>query len=177
MSSALKISGMSKIVLIQLTNIEDAFQRVDALFSEGNAAALYSVGDATLLGKVGVLWDQFRDAIREGYLFGKDAVHQAVTNIAHQTEELIKSAGDKAQEAHSYIKLRIQAFIKGLIDGAIKLIPESIEIGSSHYGIVKISYDQKLSLGGSLKANFMEALELTAEGEISIGVEYGKAAE
>lgn len=166
---------MSQIVIVQFANLEAAFAKVDALVSAGNTANLYSVTNATLQGKIGRLWDNFKTAIHEGYLYGADAVRETIAQITAETEALIQAAGDKAREVHDHIKQRIRTFIKELIDGAIRLIPESIEVGTAHYGIVKISYEQKLSLGGSLKANFMEALELSAHGEISLGVEYGKA--
>lgn len=161
-------------VIIDVDVIDTAIRKVSKSHEMKNEATLKGVLDGPLIGKIEREWDNFTEAITETFVLGRDYTKEKMDAIISNVEELIAKAGQRAKDIHSWFKKSISEFIKEIIIAAFKCVPTTIEIGTETYSVSKLNYDQKIGIGGSLKANFMEAVSLTADGEMSIGVEYGK---
>lgn len=166
---------MYRTVIINDEILETAIMHVNELQVQKNEAKLKGVFDGATMGKIEGMWESFTSVLRENFIFGREYTQQKVDELVASVEALIKDAGKKARDFHNYFKTKLQEFVKALINAAFQFIPQSIEIGPHSFPISSISYNQKIAIGGSLKANFLEAVELTASGEIEIGVEYSKA--
>ncbi|SDJ97851.1 hypothetical protein SAMN04487898_105199 [Pedobacter sp. ok626] len=166
---------MYKTIIINDEILETAIRHVNELQVQKNEAKLKGVFDGATLGKIESMWESYTSALRENFIFGREYAQQKIDDLVFSVETLIKDAGKKARDFHNYFKTKLQEFVKALINAAFQFIPQSIDVGPHSFPISSISYNQKIALGGSLKASFLEAAELTASGEIEIGVEYAKA--
>lgn len=166
---------MQQPVIISQINLDFAFLQV-ANFSQvqQNNAHLYTVPDGALVGRIDSVWDSIRAAIQEAFIYGKEKVKDATQAIIDQVNEWMEKAGSKAAEIHNQLIQRLRIFIKSLIDSALTLVPTTTIIGDVPFMVSKVSFNQKLVLGGSLKTNILEAVALTSSGELALSVEYSK---
>ena len=165
---------MYTTVIINDEAIEIAIKKVNDIHKKQNENTLNGILDAAIFGKMEEEWENFTKAIHETFIFGKEYTREKIDRIITTVEGFINDGKQKAREIHNWFKTSLQVFMKSLITAGFQSVPESIVIGTDTFTIQSLSCNQKIGLGGSLKANFMEAVELTANGEIEIGVSYGK---
>ena len=166
---------MKQIIIVTSESLDFAFRQVRELNISENSSELRSIPQiAVLEGKIAYVWDSIEATIRKGYIYGQDLIQDTIDILISSVNDLLHEAGKQAKEVHNILLKKLQTFLKNLIDGALKLIPSSVTVGENEFSINKISYGQKLMLGGSLKANLLEAIELTSNGEMELSVEYAK---
>jgi len=163
---------MQNSVYITDEILEEAIRGVEQDIIVPHAAGLNSILSGDLLGRVSVAWESFTNALHDTFVHGKHYAEDNINGIIISVNELLKAAGEKARDIHNEFKKRLQGLVSKIINAAFQFMPQSLTIGEKSYPISKLSYTQKISLGGSLKANFLEVAELTAHGEIEIQVEY-----
>ena len=133
---------------------------------------LNATANATLLGRLNTVWDSIETALRKGYRFGADAARDTLTSAIAQAEQLIAEAGALAKECQEALLEKLQLWVKGFINSALKRVPDSLAIAGKEFRISKVICTQKLVLGGNLSTNVTEVFALTSSGELELGVEY-----
>jgi hypothetical protein len=167
---------MQRVIMISQENLDYAFGKVKQLIQdEETKPGLNAPFDSTWIGKIESAWSSIQSAIQKAFIYGKEAIKDAIDGAVSSLDSLLQQAGTKVKEIHNEILKRLQLFIKSLIDNAISLIPSAMNVGEAKFEITKINYAQKLVLGGSLKANLLEIISLTSNGELELSVEYAKA--
>jgi|GEM_PF-4100100 len=159
-------------VILTSDLLDQAIINVDIALSAPSSNRMNAIDDAALLGSITTIWDNFTNTLHDTFLHGAAYTQDKIDSVIHHVDTLIQQAGAKAKAIHADFKNRLRLLIKNMIDGAFAYMPTSIDIGGITFKAEKLSFNQKLALGGSLKANFLEAAELTAHGEIEIHVEY-----
>lgn len=166
---------MAAQILITQSNLDKAFKYVDVYFDTGNANELNTISeDYVMIGKVESLWNDFKLVVNKAYIYGADHVRESYDNICISLDSLLHTAQEKAKEIHGRLQTMLREFLKTLINGALQNMPQFLEIGNVKYPINKVNFEQKLVIGGSLKASMLEVIELTSSGEIQLSVEYSK---
>lgn len=154
---------------------EDLDQAVKAAraFSPFNQNThLNATANATLLGRLNIVWDSIESALKKGYSIGADAARGALTSAVAQAEQLIAEAGAFAKDCQEILMEKLQLFVRGFINSALKRVPDSLAIAGREFRISKVICTQKLVLGGNLTTNVAEVFALTSSGELELGVEY-----
>jgi hypothetical protein len=164
---------MKQIITISKKNLDEAFEQVNYIvLKERNDPALNSIFDGALSGRIESVWASIHSTIQKAFLYGKEAVTNAVDAVYTSIDNLLQIAGTRAAEVYDEILKRLRVFMKTLLDSALNLIPSFMVISETRFEMSKINYGQKLIIGGSLKTNLFEVLELTSGGEFELSVEY-----
>jgi hypothetical protein len=164
---------MKQIVLVDYSAIEKAFSVVDAMERNRASGKDQLQSEAKIWeGQVSEIWTSLKDAIKDGYMLGKEKIKDQIDRIMVSIDELMNTATSWRDEAYNRLRQNIQSFIKTAVDNVIKFLPQSIELGGKQIPISKVGYSQKVMMGGTLKASVLEAVEFTTEGELEFSVEY-----
>lgn len=165
---------MQQPVMITQFNLDYAFEKARTFEAGPNAAQLKTLQKGPWIGKVEALWDKVQQAIQDAFTYGKEAVTDTINLVVRTAEDLVQQAGSMAKEVHNLLLARLQRFVKCLIESAMKLVPSTMVVGETEFTIDRVCYNQKLVLGGSLKLNIIEAIDITSSGELELSVEYAK---
>ncbi len=164
---------MEQVIIISQENLDFAFGKVKQLVKdEESNPGLHSPFDGTWIGKIDSVWSSIQSTIQKAFIYGKEAITESIDSTLAYVETLLQQAGSKVKEVHNEILKRLQVFIKSLLDNAINLVPLFMTIGDTKFDVTRINYTQKLVLGGSLKANLLEIISITSNGEFHLSVEY-----
>jgi hypothetical protein len=167
---------MQQVIILDRSNFDNALKSVRELntgFLEQRGMHTINEGlDGTMLGKISEVWDLIESTLKKAYTYGKEFVTDTIDNVNNAVETLLKEAGHQVQKVQNNLLTRVKLFMKNLIDGAINLIPEFVIISDKKFSVSKVSWGQKIVLGGSLKANILEAIEISSNGEFNLSIEY-----
>jgi hypothetical protein len=128
---------------------------------------------AALQGRAAVVWDKIDEALRVAYNKGLQLAKPVIDEAVSALNQLIAGAGNLASEAKKFIAEKMYKFAEEFVDAALARIKTQIRIGAMDLKIKKVNISQKILLSGDLKASFEELCAMSAEGEITVEVEYG----
>jgi hypothetical protein len=154
-------------------HFEGALQAAAAVGNQEPLTGLAAPLDATWLGRISETWDMVEAALREAYLWGRDAAQQALADAIAQAEQLLRSAGKRARDVHQALLERAQAYLTVLIRSALAQVHGVLDVAGTKLKLVSVEVAQSISLTGSLKASITELVALTGAGEISVSASYG----
>ncbi len=124
------------------------------------------------LGRLKEAWDTILDSIRKGIEFGVEKVDALVETTWESISAMITSAGNSASELKDYLIERLRQFLATFVDGMLKQVRTEITIGDSIFRLNLLQINQKVVIGGSLKASIKEIITLISNGEIEIEASY-----
>jgi hypothetical protein len=121
------------------------------------------------------IWDSVESALNTAYHSGIEEARFHISEAAEEISELGSSLKRRANEVRAAIAAKLDAYLQAVIDGALRRVRSSVNIGGRTLELSKVSIEQKVTFSGSLKASLEEICEFVAEGELSLSAEYGSA--
>jgi len=124
---------------------------------------------------VNKIWDVTESTLRLARDAGAGAIAGQLEKLSIGWAEVNEKFKQGAERVRAAIIARLNDFLRRLIEGALSRVQSSIKIGDREIAISGVTIEQKLKLGGSLKASLEEICEFIGEGEISLAANYGTA--
>lgn len=118
------------------------------------------------------LWDLAEGALSKAYRDGVAAARPLIERISAQFSDMAAAVGARLDDIRSVILERLNTYLQASIDGALKRVRASVNVGGVEFKLAKVSVEQKIALSGSLKASLEELCEFVADGEIKLGTDY-----
>jgi vacuolar-type H+-ATPase subunit H len=131
---------------------------------------------ADLTGRIEEAWDSIESGLRRAYADGREAAKDAVARATSQVESLLNAAGNKAKEVQDALVARLQTYVSSLISQALERVQPTIKIDTQTLPLVSVEVSQMVNLGGSLKVNLTEIINMTAEGQLIVNARYAGSA-
>lgn len=154
-------------------HFESALRAAAAVGEQEPLKGLAAPLDATWLGRIGEAWDKVEAALREAYLWGREAAEETLADAITNAELLLRSAGKRARDVHQAILERAQAYLTVLVQSALAQVQGVLRVAGTELRLVSVEVAQSISLTGSLKASLTDLVALTGAGEISVSASYG----
>jgi hypothetical protein len=120
------------------------------------------------------VWGRIEQALEDAFTYGRERGQDVANSALASIEELLEQAGDRAGDAQQALLLRMQAYVRALVDRALSHVQDVVAAGGNVFTLDSIDLAEKLTLTGSLKTNLLDMLALTAGGELSITAKYKK---
>jgi hypothetical protein len=125
-----------------------------------------------LVGKISEVWESVERALREAFVYGAERANEALGTAVASAEALIKGAGTRAKDVHQALLAKIQVYLSGLLDAALRQVRKTVEVGGGMLALDGLEVSQRVSLTGSVKAALTEIVALTSAGELTVTAHY-----
>jgi hypothetical protein len=164
---------------MQVTVIVDksAFDKAIA-FADGigrhneTVKGLQAPVDGALSGWVSEAWEALRDGLERAYLMGADAARGLLDTADKAIQRVLAEAGKRASEVAVMLREKLRGYVAMFLDEMIKQVRPVLAVGEASLQLKEMHVEQKLILGGSLKAALDEAIALTSNSEFKIDATY-----
>lgn len=120
------------------------------------------------------LWDSVEEAITRAYRQGSQAAAAAIEQVNRQLDELLKSSAKAARQVQSIIAERLHTYLQQAVDGALRRVRATINIGGQDLMMRSVTVEQKVNVSTSIKMSLTEICEFVADGEITLSAEYAR---
>lgn len=164
---------MSVNLIVSPSVFEDALRVGRALGEEPyELLGLSAPLDGASVGRLAEAWDVVERALRDSYRRGADWARAGVNAAVEKIEKLLGEAGAKAREIEAALLRKLQEFISRLVDGALELVRESIQVGAFSLTISSVQVQQTIGITGSIKASLQEVCAFASSGQLSVVTSY-----
>ncbi len=167
---------MNATVVISAEVFADALaaaERVDP--TDEVVAGLGAPLNAALKGKFAEMWGLVKSALAKAHEVGAEASRAWLDKAVGGVQEILASAGDKAEELRAALAAKLRDFARTIIDGALHDVRDELQVGGVTMTLRQVEIGQTLLIGGSLKSTITELVAMSAEGQITINATYGPA--
>jgi hypothetical protein len=131
--------------------------------------------DNKVVEEVTKIWDKIEQAITSAYQSGLSAAQPFIDHVDSALGEFARGASKTAQEIRTVIAERLHVFLQNAIDGALKRVQSTINIGGRELHMKGVTVEHRVSVSTSIKASLTEICEFVANGELTLSAEYGSA--
>lgn len=167
---------MNATVVISADVFADALVHAElADITHEVVAGLGAPLDAALKGKFEEMWGLVKSALVKAHEVGAEASRAWLDTAVGKVQEILATAGDKAEELRAALATKLRDFARSIIDGALRDVRAEIQVGSVALILRQVEIGQTLLIGGSLKSTITELVAMSAEGQITINATYGPA--
>lgn len=121
------------------------------------------------------VWELCESAVMQAYTDGVESARLLIDSAVAKFNQVAHDVKDRVKELNTLLTKRINTYLYHAMDSALRSIRHSLQVGDKHVMLKSLTIDQKVKVGGALKASLTEACEFVAEGEFSISMEYAEA--
>jgi hypothetical protein len=118
------------------------------------------------------LWEQAQVALVNARQKGMEAARPYIASFSAMLDEIAEKAQEHATIIGDRVAERMNTYVQGSIDSALSRLQPTLTVDSRKMRISNVTVEQKIKLSGSLKASLEGICEFTAEGELTLAVEY-----
>jgi hypothetical protein len=168
---------MQLVALVDYNIFDDALKQASQIGRDQplRPGLLHAPPDNDTKNWIERIWDIVEGALLKAYQEGMDAARPLVHKVSEHMTELYATAKERAGDIRAVVSERLNAFLRGVIEGALSRIQSTIKVENREIPMTGVTIEQKIKITGSLKASLEEICEFISEGEISLSAKYGSA--
>ena len=166
---------MHVTVFAERSVLETALAAAEEIGAPGQLTGLSAPLDGATLGRLNDAWDQIKEALNKVFELGEQKARPVIERAWTRADEVIASAGSKAQEVRDALLARLREYLATFVDGMLQQLRPEIRVGQHTLILSQIQLSQKVVLTGSLKAAISEVCALTSGGEFEVVANYSTA--
>jgi hypothetical protein len=163
---------MNISVIADQSVFTNAIRQAEQVSNVTTMSGLMAPLDTTVQGRLDEAWGEITSLLKRCVEGGREKTVALYETVQLRVEQLIKESGSRSHDLEAVLIERLRQYQATFIDGMFKQVKSEVRIGATVLCISQIELNQKISLGGTLKACLTEAVALTSSGEMEVSATY-----